>query len=133
MYIFVGERRSPKAISMSVTWEDGRLCAYTLFSALSAAGVNPDEQVFINAYTDEGEVNHEALADIARWQRQGQIIIAMGEKAQRALKRAGVPYTPLIHPAARGAIRSKDRYRRHVHHTLTTAALDAQESTSPKL
>ena len=37
-FIFVGERRSRRAIQMGVRWEHGRLCARTLHAALRAIG-----------------------------------------------------------------------------------------------
>lgn len=36
-FLFVGERPSPKAATMGVTWRDGRLAAKQLFDALVAS------------------------------------------------------------------------------------------------
>jgi hypothetical protein len=51
-FVFVGERRSRRAIAIGARWENGRLCARTLHEALCAMGLDPGCQVFVNAYTD---------------------------------------------------------------------------------
>jgi hypothetical protein len=45
--VFVGERRSARAIAMGVAWEDRRLAARTLHAALCAAGLDPARQCFL--------------------------------------------------------------------------------------
>jgi hypothetical protein len=45
---------------------------------------------------------------------EGVVVVAMGCKVQRALDRAGLVHRPLIHPATRGAIRTRAVYQAHV-------------------
>lgn len=44
LFLFIGEKRSDRAISMKVRWEDGCLAASTLFKALLACGMLPNQQ-----------------------------------------------------------------------------------------
>jgi hypothetical protein len=113
-YVFVGERRSARAIAMGVTWTDGRLAARTLFDALRAGGIDPRAQVYLNAFADDGRRDEEALASLDRHRQQGRVIVALGRRAQRAVAGMGVPHLRLIHPAARGAIRRTAAYHAHV-------------------
>ncbi len=113
-FVFVGERRSRRAVQMGVCWRDGRLAARTLFAALRAAGIEPAEHHFVNAYLDDGTVDQRTLRRVRHWQRRGLVIVAMGQRAQRAVASAGIEYVPLIHPAARGAIRRLASYQAHV-------------------
>jgi hypothetical protein len=109
MILFVGEKRSKSAIRMGVTWKDGRLAAKQLFDALERCGLSREECVFLNWFergTKKAIRNHEGPR------------IAMGRKVQRALELAGIEFVPMVHPAARGAIRKKDRFACHVSHVL---------------
>jgi hypothetical protein len=118
-YLFVGEKRSLTAIRKGWTWESGHLAARTLFDALIPLGITPAECQFMNAFTDNGDVSGtlDTLAQPAA--AQGTIVVGMGKLAQDALRLAGIPHRALIHPAARGRIRGKDRYRAHVKAILT--------------
>lgn len=107
--LFVGEKRSALAVTRGFTWKDGRLAAKQLFDALDALKFPRERVAFANAY----ERGHMRIILAHRGP-----IIAMGEKAQRRLTREGVRYTPMIHPAARGRIRAKDRYTAHVRSVL---------------
>ncbi len=114
---FVGERRSRRACAMEVTWEHGRLAARTLFEALRECSIRPERQVFLNLFREgEGgfEVDPAALARVRELCRSGMTVVALGRRVQRELTRAGVRHVPLVHPAARGAIRARERYRAHV-------------------
>ena len=51
-YVFVGEKRSRRAIAMAVSWADGRLAGRTLHEALRAAALDPAEQLYLNAFVD---------------------------------------------------------------------------------
>ena len=113
-YVFVGERRSARAIAIDVTWTAGRLAARTLFDALRASGIDPSAQVYLNAFADDGRPNDEALASLDQHRQQGRVIVALGRRAQRVVAGLGVPHLRLIHPAARGAIRRTATYRAHV-------------------
>jgi len=44
--------------------------------------------------------------------------VAMGRKVQKALDAVRIPYIAIVHPAARGCIRSKIAYAEHVGHAL---------------
>ena len=115
-FVFVGERRSRRAIEMGVRWEHGRLCARTLHAALRAAGLDPVEQTYINAYSDVDPptIDERAIARVRALAKAGAEIVALGRAARRALERAGVPHRRLVHPAARGAIRARAAYHAHV-------------------
>lgn len=112
-FVFVGERRSSRAVALGVRWEDGRLCARTLHTALRAAGLDPERQTYLNVFCDD-EPSVIDLAILARLRVMvdaGAVLIGMGCRVQVALRRAGLPHRPLIHPAARGAIRARASYQ----------------------
>jgi hypothetical protein len=115
--IFVGEKRSKTAIKMGVRWNDGRLAAKQLFDALNACGVNPRLQVFVNWWKDNGFVNYDTLVFLSRVADETPVI-AMGRKVHKALEQAGISHYTIVHPAARGKIRNKKRYARHVRDVL---------------
>jgi hypothetical protein len=103
---------------MGVTWMDGRLCAGTLRAALDIAGIDPSHYVFANVYRDDGSLNARTLW-LTNWAiGEGWTVVGLGQKVQRELTRAGCRHTPLIHPAARGAIRKTSAYQAHVAATL---------------
>ena len=114
-FVFVGEKRSRNAIMLGVTWEDGRLAAKTLHDALRAVGLDPGEQRFLNLYLDHlpGVVNPDTLDQIRELLRDRWVIVGLGRVVQATLRRMGIPHRPMVHPAARGAIRSRARYQRH--------------------
>ena len=114
-YLFVGDRRSKLAQRMGVRWEDGHLAAATLFAALYACGLDPHEQVFRNVRTDDGQLDYTELSNIRWW---GLPVIALGREAWLVLRRAEIPCTLMVHPAARGAIRKKENYQAHVREVL---------------
>lgn len=111
-FVFVGERRSPRAIKMGVRWQDGRLAAKQLFDALKAIDIDPSEHEFYNWF----ERGMPTLI-VARF-GQGFEIVALGEKVAIELRRRGVGHLKLVHPAARGGIRKKERYIEHVRRAL---------------
>jgi len=102
--LIVGERRSPKARKMRVRWEDEALAAVPLFAGLRAAGIDPGACRFVNWF--EGGKG-------ATRKHRGRIV-GLGKKVQRALSAEGIHHVPLIHPAARGSIRLRERYIAHV-------------------
>jgi len=112
-FLFVGEKRSTKAIQMGATWIDGRLAAKQLFDALRECGIEPSEQQFCNWFEHGGR-------DIVLSCRGGKrvLIVAMGRTVQAALKRHHIDHIAIVHPAARGAIRKKERYAQHVKEAL---------------
>jgi len=112
-FLFVGERRSPRAIRMGVRLQDGRLAGRSLFDALEVCNINPQDHLYANLFERRG------FAWLRKHEASGVTIVAMGRKVQAALTRAGIPHRSLVHPAARGAIRRKRRYAAHVRHVLT--------------
>jgi hypothetical protein len=115
-FVFVGERRSRRAIQMGVRWEHGRLCARTFHAALRAIGLDPEEQRYVNLYTDAEPpaVDEAVLARLRALPEDGIEVVALGQIVHRALERTGVAHRRLIHPAARGAIRARAAYQAHV-------------------
>lgn len=104
MILFVGERRSNKAKTMGVRWQDEALAAKPLFEALRLIGIDPAACQFVNWFEGgKGAVRSTKLP-----------VVAMGNKVQAALAQEGIAFVPLVHPAARGKIRATDRYRAHV-------------------
>jgi hypothetical protein len=122
--VFVGERRSRRAILMGVRWEDGRLAARTLQEALRASGLDPARQIYLNLYRDGDPlaIDQAALTKVRTLAGEGLPIVGMGRLVQRALERASVPHLRLVHPAARGAIRARAAYQAHVAAVLGRAA-----------
>jgi len=112
--VFVGERRSLRAIQMNVTWQDGRLAAKVLFETLAALKITEDVYVVVNAYRDDGSLDVSIMEGVQTLQGQGWLVIGMGKKAQQALTLFGIPHRPMIHPAARGKIRRRELYHAHV-------------------
>lgn len=112
-YVFVGEERSQRAITMNVTWKDGKLAAKQLFDALKANNIDPANQAFDNWF--EGE---DSALRIKVFQAYGYIVVAMGEKVSMAMAKAGISHLRIVHPAARGKIRKKEIYAKHIKETL---------------
>lgn len=116
--LFVGECRSLTAIRNGWRWQDGRLAAKTLFDALRALGIDPEAHEFVNLWTDP------PAAPRITWHRKARlrataslgekIIVALGKKVSDKLAELKVDHVALIHPAARGRIRGRGRYARHV-------------------
>jgi len=109
MIVFVGEKRSKLAVRKGVTWQDGRLAAKQLFDALAHAGIDKDRCTFVNWFERGGPTKVRKIAVDS-----GVIVVGMGRKVQAALKHAKIAHLELVHPAARGAIRKKERYLAHV-------------------
>jgi hypothetical protein len=80
--------------------------------------------VFVNLFRERPglRVDRGALRRIRSLVDDGLTVVAMGCKVQEALLRAGVPFLPLVHPAARGVIRTRAVYQAHV-----AAVIAAQE------
>lgn len=110
-FIFVGEKRSQKAIDMEVTWRDGHLAAKQLFDALLLISIDPASQEFCNIFTDDGELNEETVRTL---RETPYVIVGMGKIVQDQLDALSIPHKKLVHPAARGKIRKKERYAEHV-------------------
>jgi hypothetical protein len=120
-FLFVGEKRSTTAQEKNYTWQNcpdvGVLCARKLFEALREAGIEPREHDFINAWEDDGNPQEIYF--------QGRIVVAMGQRVQDELDKRGIPYIPIIHPAARGTWCRKIEYGNMIRETLTSENIDA--------
>lgn len=115
-FLFVGECPSATAKRNGWTWRDGRLAARQLFDALRVADIDPKKQDYINLFTGPAcRVNMAALSHV---EQSPLAVIAMGRKVERALTVAGIPHTFLTHPSARGRIRLKRRYAKHLRKVL---------------
>lgn len=130
--LFVGERRSRRAVAMGMTWEDGRLAARSLFDALRAAGLGVDRHRFVNLYPDAGGAA--PVPEVARQVRRaaagGVLVVALGRKVSRGLDALGVRHAYLTHPAARGAVRRKETYAELVAYTLGGTAVRKPQDMS---
>lgn len=119
-FVFVGERPSKRAVEIGATWQNGKLAGHTLRRALEAAGIDPALQDYINLYSKpepdicDYAAEHAALITIKRAQGAGCVIVGMGRIVCEVLTRASVPHLELVHPAARGKIRKRERYHQHV-------------------
>jgi hypothetical protein len=87
-----------------------------LHAALRAIGIAPEEQRYVNLYSDIEPLTLDevVLARLRMLAADGVAIVALGRLVDRALQRAGVEHHQLIHPAARGAIRARAAYQAHV-------------------
>jgi len=110
---------------MGVHWEDGRLSAHVLFEALRTIGLDPHAHWFVNYYTDEKmkRRNMDGLKELVRvlkyfHKHRLYTVVAMGKKVHAELEKAGVSHKHIVHPAARGKIRARDVYRRHLKEVL---------------
>jgi hypothetical protein len=103
-YLFVGEERSETAKRMNVTWVDKRLCAGHLSKAVENLGIDWDECAFKNVFEDK-------IEDIKSF---NGIIVAMGRKVERELKKHQICHEFIYHPATRGAVRNIEKYKNHV-------------------
>lgn len=103
-YLFVGEKRSATAIRMNVTWKDKRLSASHLYKALTYVGINWEECEFKNVFEDE-------INEISSF---NGIIVAMGRKVEKELKKYKIEHEFIYHPATRGSVRNIDNYMEHV-------------------
>lgn len=125
-FLFVGERPSLQAAKIGATWQNGKLAAKQLHDALRALNIDPAEQLYCNLWTTPGvgpidePVEPQALAHIVEQHAQGCVIVGMGELVCYQLRRYSIPHLQMVHPAARGAIRKKERYTAHVSAVLGT-------------
>lgn len=108
-FLFVGEKRSNLAIKMKVTWKDGNLAAKQLFDALNHCGIDPKQQEFVNLFERGGK---------KRVREYKGRIVAMGNKVSNGLLKMRIPHIKIVHPAARGKIRTKSLYCNHVKDNL---------------
>lgn len=103
-YLFVGERRSELAKKMNVTWIDKRLAAAHLSKAVENLGISWDECAFLNVFEDD-------INDIRSFKG---VVIGMGRKVEKELKKHQISHEFIYHPATRGAVRNIQKYKDHV-------------------
>lgn len=103
-YLFVGEERSPTAIEKGWTWRDKRLAAAHLSKATDALGIPWESLTFLNVFEDN-------IEDIREFDG---VVVAMGRKVERELKKHQISHLYIHHPAARGKIRIIENYKAHV-------------------
>jgi hypothetical protein len=105
---------------MGVRWQDGRLAAATLFAALEACGIDPAACDYVNLFHQYGPKLPRAavVMFLHRQVRDGWVVVGLGRAVQRQLRACQIPHLALVHPAARGAIRGKACYQRHVAEVL---------------
>lgn len=103
-FLFVGEERSQTAIDKGWTWKDRRLAAAHLSKATDALGLDWNRLKFKNVFEDD-------IQDIKSF---NGIVVAMGRKVEKELKKYGIKYVYIHHPAARGKIRIIKNYKAHV-------------------
>ena len=103
-YLFVGEKRSELAKKMNVTWIDRRLAAAHLSKAVENIGINWNECAFINVFED----------DINNIKSFKGVVIGMGRKVEKELKKHQIDHEFIYHPATRGAVRNIEKYKQHV-------------------
>lgn len=129
-FVFVGERQSPKAARTGATWQNGRLAARTLHDVLRAIGVEPEAQAFLNLWSAPGlgpakqPPRRQSIAAVRRAVREGLCVVALGNLVARELERAKVPHVRMVHPAARGLIRKRERYVEHARAVLLNPNVD---------
>lgn len=118
--IFIGECRSPTAQQKGWVWSDGRLAAKPLFEALRAMGVDPTSQTFVNLWQDPPTRRPKSWRPqlstgiVYALRRYPEPKIALGGRVSRQLTKLGIKHVALVHPAARGSIRKRERYVAHV-------------------
>ncbi len=115
--VLVGECRSLTAIRRGWRWKDGRLAAKPLFEALAAMGVDPAAQRYVNLWTDPPLVpviTSHRKEFLRHHLRQGAIVVALGNRVSAALTELEIDHVAIVHPAARGRIRKRERYIAHV-------------------
>jgi hypothetical protein len=116
--LFVGEKRSPKARQMGVTWKDGRLSGKHLMTAIERANLDITKCDFKNVFREilaDDIVNKTAVREIKRFDG---IVVAMGRKVERVLKNNGIDHEFIYHPATRGEVRNVEKYCRHFQENL---------------
>jgi hypothetical protein len=115
-YIFVGEKRSNRSITVNAVLGDRKYCSKNLIEALEANGINPENQTFLNLFCDgDGLImNDESLKKIKESIKTKATVVGMGKSVQKCLEELGIKHLKLVHPAARGSIRKTERYAAHV-------------------
>ena len=115
--LFIGECRSLTAKRKKWSWEDGRLAAKPLFEALQAMQVDPRAHEYTNLWLDTSPpiIAHDKFNWLRmKQEREGLVLVALGKRVSGELTKRSIDHVALVHPAARGRIRKRRRYHRHV-------------------
>lgn len=139
--LFVGECRSITAQRKGWTWADGRLAAKPLFEALAAMGVDPTAHDYTNLWTDNASgttygnlkpgIVGATITRIKRANSDGDVVVALGKRVSQELARRGIVHVALVHPAARGHIRKRERYHAHVAERLNPIMRARRDAMRP--
>ena len=131
-YMFVGERPSISAWKFSKQWSDGAYAGKQLKDAIDEIDcLEFADIVFCNLWIKPKGISNPAfdvvdldknLDQIFRYSAYW-IIVGMGKIVQEKLDEYGIKHLKLIHPAARGKIRRKDRYLKHCRSVLCQEVL----------
>jgi uracil-DNA glycosylase len=122
--IFVGERPSLKAARYGHTWEGANAAARTLHNALDAVGVDREARAFVNLWTRPGvgkpahRPSRNAVRQVREAVTSGARVVALGQLVAAELEARRIPHVRMVHPAARGKIRKRERYIEHVREVL---------------
>ena len=76
-------------------------------------GIDPALQIYVNLWTDDSvtpTVPWQRVARLKEERTRGVVIVALGQRVSRELVRRGVDHVAIVHPAARGRIRKRERY-----------------------
>jgi hypothetical protein len=112
-YLFVGEKRSALARKMNVTWEDGRLAAKHLFTALERSDIEVANCDFKNVFREILEYNQVNKTAVREIKKFDGIVVAMGRKVEKVLKENNIEHKFIYHPATRGSYRNINKYCEH--------------------
>lgn len=110
MYLFVGEKRSNRAIQLGVTFRDKALAGKQLYDALTFIGIDYDSCEFVNLFERGGKKVVKSTTD--------KPIVALGSKVAKWMEKNRIKHIQVIHPAARGTIRKKENYFNHIKEKL---------------
>lgn len=86
-------------------------------------GVDPEAHAFVNLFVDPVDTRPTAIRPKPRIDANtvkslricsSQIYVALGRRVSTALTKLKIPHVALVHPAARGKIRKRRRYLKHV-------------------
>src|SRR5262245_6407473 len=114
-FLFVGERPSRRAVRIGATWQNGKLSGKTLREALLSLQLDPSVHHYLNLYPlpqshDDAVWEEETCREIMRLSRHGYVVVGLGRLVSERLRVHRIPHLFMVHPAARGAIRKKERY-----------------------
>lgn len=128
MFLFIGERPSCQAMKIGATWQNGKLAAKQLHDALRALDIDPAKQSYLNLWRTPGvgpinePIDGAIITAIYMAIAEGYTVVGLGQLVSRALTQHGIAHRQMVHPAARGAIRKKERYTAHVAAILNRSA-----------